>query len=278
MLEYFILQTSPSSSKMLSLLMDIFRAHDRMERNLPGQESNFSGILVESYKLYKGAKETSSDNTAEIMEQALVFCRAKQAQSRVRVGGMRGTGIGNSSLGMLSARGKRGSSLNTSRRGRPIGSTRQHYSSLKTASSSASGGNDLPAGLSNILAQFSHSMVDTLSVASSSKVNNLKCIIFSLLLNCAVLLFIQAPAKESPAASAATPSISSPFGAMGTVPTESSLRAAMSNPFAYPGLMAGAASSGDAQALQLQFMNWMQQAALAQSFLLSGRNRIFKKF
>jgi len=170
------LQTSPSSSKMLSLLMDIFRAHDRMERNLPGQESNFSTILVESYKLYKGVKESSSENAAEIMEQALVFCRTKQAQSRVRVGGMRGTGAGNSSLGTLSNRGKRGTSLNTSRRGRQPTTARPHYSSLKTAPSSAPGGTDLPPGLSNLLAQFSHSMVDTLSLAtaSSSKVYHLR--------------------------------------------------------------------------------------------------------
>ena len=53
------------------------------------------------------------------------------------------------------------------------------------------------------------------------------------------------------------------------------MRAAISNPFAYPGLMAGAASTSDAQALQLQFMNWMQQAALAQSFLLSGKDKKF---
>ena len=161
---------------MLSLLMDIFRAHDRMERNLPGQESNFSGLLVESYKLYKGVKESSSDNTAEIMEQALVFCRTKQAQSRVRVGGMRGTGTGNSSLSMLSTRGRRGSPLNSGRRGRQPAPSRQHYSGLKTTSSTSAGGNDLPPGLSNLLAQFSHSMVDTLSVATttSSKVRS-KC-------------------------------------------------------------------------------------------------------
>ena len=113
------IKQGPSSSRKLSLLMDIFRAYDRIERNLPGQENTFGSLLIDSYKVYKGYRpeaNLSLDNS-QLLEQALAFCKTKQAQSRVRVGagGVRG-GLA-SSLGVVSARGKRG--MATGRRGRP---------------------------------------------------------------------------------------------------------------------------------------------------------------
>ncbi len=97
--------------------MDTFRAYDRIERNLPGQETVFGALLVDSFKVYRGPKD-QNESDANLMEQALAFCRNKQAQSRARVGGVRG-GLA-SSLGVVaSSRGKR--AYATGRRGRPPG-------------------------------------------------------------------------------------------------------------------------------------------------------------
>jgi len=136
-------QGSPSSSKKLSLLMDAFRAHDRITRNLPGKEAPFSALLVETYKVYRSPKDNQNETDAILMEQALIFCRNKQAQSRVRVGGVRG-GMA-SSLGVVSTRGKRG--YGTGRRGRPPGSTgvrltqiRDHQTPLSLSAAISSAG------------------------------------------------------------------------------------------------------------------------------------------
>ena len=99
--------------------MDTFRAYDRIERNLPGQETIFGALLVEGFKIYRGPKD-HNESDANLMEQALTFCRNKQAQSRARVGGVRG-GLA-SSLGVVSTRGKR--AYVTGRRGRPPGASR----------------------------------------------------------------------------------------------------------------------------------------------------------
>lgn len=97
--------------------MDTFRAYDRIERNLPGQETVFGALLVDSFKVYRGPKD-QNESDVNLMEQALAFCRNKQAQSRARVGGVRG-GLA-SSLGVVaSSRGKR--AYATGRRGRPPG-------------------------------------------------------------------------------------------------------------------------------------------------------------
>lgn len=99
--------------------MDTFRAYDRIERNLPGQETIFGALLIEGFKIYRGTKD-NNESDANWMEQALAFCRNKQAQSRARVGGVRG-GLA-SSLGVVSTRGKR--AYVTGRRGRPPGASR----------------------------------------------------------------------------------------------------------------------------------------------------------
>lgn len=99
--------------------MDTFRAYDRIERNLPGQEIIFGALLIEGFKIYRGGRDQNESDT-NLMEQALVFCRNKQAQSRARVGGVRG-GLA-SSLGVVSSRGKR--PYTTNRRGRPPGVSR----------------------------------------------------------------------------------------------------------------------------------------------------------
>ena len=113
------------SSRSLSLLMDVFRVYDRLERNLPGREATFGSVLAESYRCFKGIRpestpvpgeyrsestldadrldlrvSLSTDGAAaaavagDVLEQALAFCKTKQAQSRVRVGGGRGGGAG----------------------------------------------------------------------------------------------------------------------------------------------------------------------------------------
>lgn len=98
--------------------MDAFRAYDRVGRNLPGQESIFGSLIVECFKMYKCDTREIHENEASQLEQALTFCRNKQAQSRVRVRG----GLA-PSLGVVSTRGKRG--LGSSRRGsRQSGSNR----------------------------------------------------------------------------------------------------------------------------------------------------------
>lgn len=99
--------------------MDTFRAYDRIERNLPGQEAVFGALLFDTYKVYRGSKD-HNENDAALMEQALSFCRNKQAQSRARVGGVRG-GMA-SSLGVVSTRGKR--PYATNRRGKNTGLSR----------------------------------------------------------------------------------------------------------------------------------------------------------
>lgn len=185
-------QGSPSSSKKLSLLMDTFRAYDRIERNLPGQEVIFGALLIEGFKIYRGARDQNESDT-NMMEQALAFCRNKQAQSRARVGGVRG-GMA-SSLGVVSSRGKR--AYTTNRRGRPPGVSRPTVKDLintstlpvQTAPSSSSGQsnanvmqeamkllqsaggsiNNLPQhlknipGISNLLALFSNPTGDKAS-------------------------------------------------------------------------------------------------------------------
>ena len=102
--------------------MDAYRAYDRVERNIPGQEGIFGALIIDCFKVYKGDLREQSEQEASLLEQALIFCRNKQAQSRVRVRG------GLAPLqGVVSARGKRG--LCSSRRGsRQSGSNRVNSS------------------------------------------------------------------------------------------------------------------------------------------------------
>lgn len=97
--------------------MDAFRAYDRIQRNLPGKETPLAGLLVECYKVHRGSKDQNEPD-ANVLEQALTFCRQKQAQSRVRVGGVRGAMT--PSLGVVATRGKRGYGA---RRGKSAGAS-----------------------------------------------------------------------------------------------------------------------------------------------------------
>ena len=124
--------------------MDTFRAYDRIERNLPGQETVFGALLIDSFKVYRGPKD-QNESDANVMEQALAFCRNKQAQSRARVGGVRGGQA--SSLGVVASRGKR--AYNTAnRRGRTPGVGRSPASrdNLTASSLPAQTSSNLPPG------------------------------------------------------------------------------------------------------------------------------------
>lgn len=84
--------------------MDIYRTYDRIERNLPGQGAVFTTILVETYKQYGNVKSTG-ESEESLVVQALEFCRNKQAQSRARITGTRGSP--SSSGNTIPMRGKR---------------------------------------------------------------------------------------------------------------------------------------------------------------------------
>ena len=122
--------------------MDAFRAYDRVGRNLPGQESIFGTLIVECFKMYKSDTRETNENEASQLEQALAFCRNKQAQSRVRV---RGGLAPSASLGVVSTRGKRGLSS------RPRGSRQSGSNRTSSVRENQGPHNPLPHSSSNTL-------------------------------------------------------------------------------------------------------------------------------
>lgn len=64
----------PDDNEMLTLIVEIFKAHKKCFKNVVQKDSPFSGVLVETYKAYIQGKVDWLPDTVNYMELATKLC------------------------------------------------------------------------------------------------------------------------------------------------------------------------------------------------------------